>query len=99
MIVRMVRMTFKPEEVSRFLALYTSIAPKIKAVEGCHSVGLYHDVDAEFTYATISAWESKEALESYRQSDFFKETWAKVKMMQSSKAVAHSYEIHPLQNS
>jgi len=96
MIVRMVRMTFKPEEASRFVALYTNVSPKIKATKGCLAVGLYHDVEAEFTYATISEWESKEDLEAYRQSEFFKETWAKVKLMQSSRAVAHSYEIHPL---
>ncbi len=43
MIVRLVRMRFRPEEVERFLALYERAYPVIVGQPGCRSVQLVRE--------------------------------------------------------
>ena len=91
MIIRLVKMTFKPEESARFLSLYQAVQPKILLFPGCLSVDLLHEVLDEHAYTTYSRWQSHEALEAYRQSDFFKATWSEVRQMLRTKTLAVSY--------
>jgi heme-degrading monooxygenase HmoA len=41
-------------------------------------------------YFTISQWESEEALNNYRHSEFFKQTWVKTKALFQERAEAYS---------
>lgn len=41
---------------------------------------------------TLSHWESEENLEQYRQSELFKSTWAKTKVLFREKAQAWTLE-------
>jgi len=92
MIIRLVKMTFRPEESKRFLSLYKRVHPKILEVPGCHSVELLHEIMEEHAYTTYSLWENHDALDAYRQSDFFKATWREVRQMLRTKALAISYK-------
>ncbi|ACF14489.1 Antibiotic biosynthesis monooxygenase [Chloroherpeton thalassium ATCC 35110] len=91
MIIRLVKMSFQPQESTRFLSLYKQVHPKILSFPGCVSVELLHEVHDEHAYTTYSLWQNNDALEAYRQSDFFKATWTEVRKMLRSKTLAISY--------
>lgn len=91
MIIRLVRMNFKPEESANFLELYKTIHSKIQAFPGCQSVELYQEVLDEHSFTTYSIWETHEALDTYRDSGLFQSIWPKVKEMMRNKATAISY--------
>jgi heme-degrading monooxygenase HmoA len=42
---------------------------------------------------TLSIWENPEALEAYRRSELFQNTWAKTKALFAEKAEAWSVEV------
>jgi len=91
MIVRIVRMEFKKEEVANFLALFEERREKIRHYPGCSYLELLQGVAAnESVIFTYSHWESEAALDHYRYSDFFGETWDIVKTMLSAKTTAIS---------
>lgn len=90
MIVRVVKMTFRPGTEPEFQAIVQASAPTIRAFEGCIEMYPYKDVSQDNVYFTISKWTSEEALNNYRNSDFFKETWAKTKVLFENKAEAYS---------
>ena len=77
-IIRIVKMTFEPECVAEFLSIFELKKHGISAFEGCLGVKL---LAAGTTYFTYSSWDSEQALESYRQSPFFRETWAAVRVL------------------
>jgi quinol monooxygenase YgiN len=90
MIVRVVRMKFRPEEVAAFQALFEARKGRIRGFEGCRHLELWrdaHDPDVFFTY---SHWDHEAALDHYRFSDFFKETWALTKALFADKPNAWS---------
>lgn len=90
MIVRIVKMKFKPEFIQEFKILFKVVNEKIAGFEGCTTVKLLqHDTDKTIFF-TISNWESAQHLDNYRNSDLFKSTWAKVKPHFSVKAEAWS---------
>ncbi|HEA29348.1 MAG TPA: antibiotic biosynthesis monooxygenase [Leeuwenhoekiella sp.] len=90
MLIRIVKMEFKTEEIINFQDLFEKAAPKIKAFEGCHFVELYQDKTAPNLFFTYSHWDNPEALENYRVSDFFRATWANTKVLFSNKPEAWS---------
>lgn len=90
MITRIVKMTFKSEYINDFKQIFHESQNLIKAFDGCIRLELMKDNDDENTFFTISLWESKEYLESYRNSYLFKNTWSKVKPLFSEKALAWS---------
>lgn len=92
MLVRIVRMTFKPEEVNSFLVMFESIKEKIRSFEGCEYLELWRDLDQNNVFVTHSHWQSPEYLEKYRHSELFKSTWAKTKPLFSAKPMAFSVE-------
>ncbi|MBB2145041.1 antibiotic biosynthesis monooxygenase [Pedobacter sp. LMG 31464] len=90
MLVRVVKMHFTPSFVSEFKTLFNQVKPLISSFEGCNSVQLLqHETQPEIFF-TISNWQSAEHLESYRKSELFTETWAKVKPNFANKAEAWS---------
>lgn len=92
MIIRIVKMTFKPDAIPDFIKLFYYTQPFIQAFEGCQSVELLNDANNKNQYFTLSYWRSETDLENYRQSTFFIETWAKVKPLFAQKAEAWSLD-------
>ena len=89
-IKRFVKMTFRPEEVPKFLQIFKESCSKIRAFEGCNHVELLELVDQPNVLCTLSYWDSPDSLEAYRNSELFKETWAKTKALFSDKPEAWS---------
>lgn len=93
MIRRLVHMDFAPEHVETFLELFNSVADSIRAVDGCHELTLLQDVDHPGRMTTYSLWEDEAALEAYRDSELFRSTWAKTKVLFSGRPTAASCHI------
>ena len=92
MIKRLVKMTFRPESVEEFKALFNSKKELIAAMEGCSHVELLQDADNKTIFFTYSLWEDPKYLEAYRNSALFKEVWAKTKALFDAKPEAWSTE-------
>lgn len=92
MIVRYVKMTFKPEHCKEFEALFLEVKSDIAGFEGCNGVSLAKEIDGTGVYFTTSHWHSEESLEAYRHSDLFKKTWSKTKPLFRLPAAAWSLE-------
>lgn len=90
LITRIVRLSFEKDRCSDFEALYESVRQKIQAMPGCLSLSLKKDATHPNVYYTLSTWTSLEALDAYRHSPLFKETWATTKSMFDQKAEAYS---------
>jgi heme-degrading monooxygenase HmoA len=90
MITRVVKMTFKPENIQAFKEIFYATQKLIISFEGCNRVDLMRDLNNECVFFTLSFWDSEEDLNSYRQSYLFKNTWSKVKPLFSEKAEAWS---------
>ncbi|WP_416448319.1 putative quinol monooxygenase [Leeuwenhoekiella sp. A2] len=92
MLVRIVKMEFEKEHIEDFQALFSAVRNKIINFEGCQSVELYQDIVTENRFFTYSHWDNTAALEKYRSSSFFKETWARTKVLFSNKPEAWSVQ-------
>ncbi|MDH6056379.1 putative quinol monooxygenase [Umezakia ovalisporum] len=92
MLIRIVRMTFRPEAVADFQAIFNASKAQIRAFPGCRRLELLRDLDQPHVFCTYSHWDGPEALEAYRQSELFESTWAKTKALFAAKAVAFSVE-------
>ena len=90
MLTRVVKMHFRPEFVADFKLLFQNVQEKIAGFEGCASVQLLQDSAYPEIFFTISQWQSHAALENYRHSELFKNTWALVKPNFQHKAEAWS---------
>lgn len=93
MIVRIVSMTFKKENVELFLNIFNSNIENIAGFKGCLSVKLLQDSDNKNRFFTISEWAKAEDLQSYRESELFKNTWNKTKTLFEDKPFAWSTSI------
>lgn len=80
-LIRLVRMTFQPEEVGTFLLLFDRAAPAIRRFDGCELLELWQDADDGNVFITYSLWRDAKALEAYRRSEFFRETWGQVRQL------------------
>jgi quinol monooxygenase YgiN len=94
MLVRIVQLHIKPENLDLFLSFYGGHQAQIGAFRGCHSLKLLQDVQNPNMVATLSEWESEEHLNHYRFSEFFKTLWTQVKPLFESPAKAFSYQIY-----
>lgn len=81
MIIRIVKMQFRPESVGDFLALFEDKKDRIAQFDGCLHVALWRDTDNENVFFTHSQWQSPEHLLAYRQSAFFRQTWTITKTL------------------
>jgi heme-degrading monooxygenase HmoA len=90
MLIRIVRMTFHAEKTSDFLAIFEASKDKIRHFKGCQHLELLRDAEKPYVFMTYSYWESEEALENYRNSALFKNTWAATKVLFSDKPLAFS---------
>ncbi|UKJ06027.1 putative quinol monooxygenase [Solitalea lacus] len=96
MIKRVVKMTFEPSKVEEFLEIFEESKLLIRGFEGCKHLELLNDVNESNRFFTLSFWDSEADLESYRQSELFKSTWAKTKPLFNEKAEAWSLSQHSI---
>ena len=92
MLLRIVRMQFREEEVETFTALFDQVKSKIRNFEGCNYLKLMRDHHNPAIFVTYSKWESQEHLDGYRHSELFKATWKKTKVLFAEKPIAFSLE-------
>ena len=90
MLVRVVKMQFNINYIEEFKNLFNTLKPLIANFEGCNEVKLLQYETEPTIFFTISKWQNADALENYRKSDLFIETWAVVKPNFSNKAEAWS---------
>jgi autoinducer 2-degrading protein len=90
--IRIVKMTFKPEKVNEFLANFKKVKEQIRAFDGVEHLELLNDRNHANIYFTYSIWKSDKQLEKYRNSDLFKSVWALTKPMFIEKAEAWSVD-------
>ncbi len=96
MIVRLVKMVFRPEEAVNFEALFISRKSLIAGSPGCQSVDLLKDVASSkngCVYFTRSIWDDEASLEKYRNSPLFAETWKLTKAKFDGKPEAWTTKI------
>lgn len=90
MIIRIVQMKFRPEEVENFLVLFEERKSLIRNFHGCNHLELWQDENDKNIFFTYSFWENESALNHYRFSELFKDTWSKTKVLFSDKPQAWS---------
>jgi quinol monooxygenase YgiN len=90
MLIRIVRMTFEPDQVAAFLEIFKDSQPKIRSMDGCRHVELWRDLDQPHVFVTHSHWDDAAALDAYRNSTLFKGVWAKTKVLFADKPLAFS---------
>ena len=90
MLIRIVRMTFEPEQVPAFLALFRESKDRIRAQPGCQHLALWQDATDPAIYCTHSHWNDARALDAYRQSALFGEVWPATKRLFAAPPVAFS---------
>jgi quinol monooxygenase YgiN len=94
MLVRLVRMTFRPDAVPTFLDHFDDAAQQIRSFAGCKHLELWRDAHDPAVFTTHSHWTHAEALDAYRDSDLFRGTWSSVKPLFADRPQAHSYTVH-----
>lgn len=92
MLIRIVKMSFKPEETTRFLEIFSENKKKISNRPGCTKLELYRDNTNTNIFFTYSFWNKTADLENYRNSALFKGVWAETKVLFNDKPEAWSVE-------
>ena len=92
MIRRIVKLTFEEEKIPLFLDIFENSKDLIRAFPGCEHLELWHAKHPNNVFMTYSHWKDEDALEAYRHSTLFKETWAKTKILFSDRPQAWSLE-------
>lgn len=93
MIERLVRLHIADGHEEEFVEIFQSSQAVISHFEGCRQVRLLRSPDEPGVFFTQSLWDSAAALENYRKSDFFRQTWGKTKSLFDSPASAWSLEV------
>ncbi|RSK46988.1 putative quinol monooxygenase [Hymenobacter rigui] len=92
MLIRIVRMTFRPEQISEFLELFHASEDHIRHMPGCRFLELWQDTNHANVYCTHSHWESEEALNAYRRSALFGQVWPATKALFAAPPLAFSVQ-------
>jgi len=93
MIKRIVKMTFREEEVDRFLYIFDQSSTRIRAFPGCRHLELWRCADPSNVFFTYSYWNAGADLERYRHSELFRQTWKKTKALFDGRPEAWSVEM------
>ncbi len=92
MLLRLVKMTFKHEEIETFKAFFDDKKETIKGFEGCLHLELWQDTAHPAIFFTYSRWHNERSLNHYRNSAFFKDTWQQTKLLFAAKPEAWSVD-------
>lgn len=90
MIIRIVKLTFKDDGAEEFLRLFRERKKEIRHFPGCLHLEVWREDGKPNVLFTYSHWEDVAALNHYRFSAFFKDTWSKTKPLFAEKAQAWS---------
>ena len=90
MLIRIVRLTFKPECVADFLAIFRASENEIRNMPGCRHLELWQDADTPQVYCTHSHWDSAADLDAYRRSALFGQVWPATKALFAASPLAFS---------
>lgn len=90
MLVRVVKMTFRPDAIAAFETLFDSRKMLIRNFEGCTHLELWQNADQPNVFFTYSHWQHEAALNAYRNSNFFTDTWQQTKVLFAAKPEAWS---------
>jgi heme-degrading monooxygenase HmoA len=93
MITRIVKMTFAPDKVSEFQALFNESKERIAGFPGCSHLKLLNSVENPAIFFTYSIWDSEESLNKYRDSELFASVWGRTKGMFAAKPEAWSTQV------
>ena len=97
MIIRIVKMVFREEEIDAFKKLFEERKSLIRNFEGCTHLELWQDKNHPNIFFTYSWWDSEEHLNNYRNSHFFDDTWTLTKQKFASRPEAWSVgQLHML---
>jgi len=92
MIVRIVKLTFKEDEIETFKTYFPTVSQTIRHQNGCDLLQAWQDINNPAIFFTYSLWNSEEDLNAYRASEFFGIFWKTVKPWFGEKAEAWSFE-------
>jgi len=92
MLIRIVKLTFKEENISSFESLFEETKDTIRNFEGCMHLELYQDKNQHNIFFTYSKWKDEMHLEAYRNSAFFKSVWGRTKLLFLDRPEAWSVE-------
>ena len=92
MVVRIVKMHFKPQEIESFLKIFNENKEAIRGFPGCSYMDLMRDTQSPNTLVTISHWQHTDDLEKYRHSPLFNSVWNRVKKLFSGRPEAFTVE-------
>lgn len=87
-------MEFRPEEVTAFESLFDERKDLIRGFAGCSHLELWRQTGSDAVFFTYSHWESEHALDMYRFSEFFKDTWSRTKALFAAPPQAWSVNRH-----
>lgn len=93
MLIRIVTMKFEQKHISIFETLFNERKDRIRAVKGCEYLELLQDNSDPTVFTTYSIWKDDQALNTYRKSEFFQDTWKKTKDLFQEKPIARSYHL------
>ncbi|MCB0526734.1 MAG: antibiotic biosynthesis monooxygenase [Saprospiraceae bacterium] len=94
MIKRIVKMTFRPDAVETFVyQVFEPSKNQIRAFPGCRYMELLRQTNEPNVLFTLSHWDDENALNAYRGSALFADTWKKTKALFADKAQAWSVEV------
>lgn len=91
MITRIVKLTFKEEEIETFRNYFPTVSETIRHQPGCHLLQAWQDIDRPTIFFTYSLWDGTQDLENYRNSAFFAQFWKTVKPWFAEKAEVWSF--------
>ncbi|MBF0693700.1 MAG: antibiotic biosynthesis monooxygenase [Flavobacterium sp.] len=92
MLVRIVKMSFNPQDVPAFLENFELMKEKIRNSPGNRFLELYRDRNNPEIFFTYSYWDSEDDLENYRKSELFYDVWAFTKKLFNAKPEAWSVD-------
>ena len=93
MITRIVKMKFKAESVDEFSLFIADRVDIIRGYDGCLGLKILKDKYDPTSIFTYSLWKDEKALDMYRHSDFFMETWRVTKSYFDAKPEAWSLDV------
>jgi quinol monooxygenase YgiN len=85
-------MTFIPEKVEEFQALFHDTKEHIRNFEGVQKLELYRDKHQDNIFFTYSVWDDLHHLDLYRRSELFKNVWSETRLKFREKAEAWSVD-------
>lgn len=86
-------MTFHPNALDDFLEIFDASAPQIRTFPGCSHLDLWQDERYPNILTTYSHWTDADALNHYRHSDLFKQTWTRTKPLFAAPPWARSQHV------